>query len=371
MDLFTYGTLMSPALMAAVAGMDLPAPVPATLADHAIYPVPGDVVPYIAPVAGGAAVGLVWRNLPDHAIMRLNLYENAFGYVLQSVTVQVDGKPRAVHVYLPAQDMPPGSGSWSLADWEKSHLTPAIFAAEELFALDPLPAPETLRRQWPQIAARAWTRHRATTAPATLRRKAVADDTEVAANTRPFGGFFRFQGFDISHIRFDGTRSPVMQREVFIGFDAAIVLPYDPLRDRVLLLEQLRVGPLLRHDPNPWMLEAVAGIIDARETPEQAAMRETREEAGLTPRDLIPVASYYPSPGAVTDHFYTFIGLCDLTADQPYPGGLDAEGEDLRLHPMSFDAAMALADSGEITTGPLLTLLYWLARHRDRLRGMG
>ncbi|MFN3663101.1 gamma-glutamylcyclotransferase [Yoonia sp.] len=371
MELFTYGTLMSPALMAAVAGMDLPTPVPATLADHAIFPVRGDVVPYIAPVAGGVVQGLVWRDLPDHAIMRLNLYENAFGYALQSVTVQADGKPRAVHVYLPAQDMPPGSGSWSLAGWEKSDLTPAIFAAQELFALDPLPAPETLRRQWPQIAARAWNRHRATAAPATLRRKAVVGDTQVAANTRPMGGFFRFQGFDISHIRFDGTRSPVLQREVFIGFDAAIVLPYDPARDRVLLLEQPRIGPLVRHDPNPWMLEAVAGIIDARETPEQAAMRETAEEARLTPYRLIPAGSYYPSPGAVSEYFYSFVALCDLAVDAPYGGGLATEGEDLRLHPMDFDAAMALADSGEITTGPLLMLLYWLARHRAELRSMG
>ncbi|WP_019955086.1 NUDIX domain-containing protein [Yoonia vestfoldensis] len=128
---------------------------------------------------------------------------------------------------------------------------------------------------------------------------------------------------------------------------------------------------MVRHDPNPWMLEPVAGIVDARETPQEAALREAAEEAGVTIRHLVPAGEYYPSPGATTDYFYAYVGLCDLSAEAPYAGGLEAEAEDISLHTMSFDAAMALADSGEIATGPLLHLLYWLARHRDRLRAMG
>ena len=46
------------------------------------------------------------------------------------------------------------------------------------------------------------------------------------------------------------------------------------------------------------------------------------------------------------------------------------EGEDIRLHPMGFDAALALVDSREIQVGPLILMLHWLARHRDRLRAM-
>ena len=73
---------------------------------------------------------------------------------------------------------------------------------------------------------------------------------------------------------FGGGQSAPLLREVFVATDAALVLPYDPLRDRVLLVEQFRMGPYGRGDPRPFLLEPVAGRIDAGETPEEAARRE-------------------------------------------------------------------------------------------------
>lgn len=370
-DLFVYGTLMAQGLMSAVSASPLGQPNAAVLPDHQVFPVAGDVVPFIAPVVGGQARGLIWPELSDVAMRRLTAYETAFGYRLQDVSVIVDGQARRAKAYLPATDQPPGDGDWSLAAWEARHLAPAIFAAEELLARDPLPDAATLRQMWPMIETRAWARHRARSAPATIRHRAAADDAAVTPATPAAGAFFRFQGFDVSHARFDGTRSPVLRREVFVGVDAALLLPYDPVRDRVVLVEQVRVGPMVRGDANPWTLEPVAGIVDARESPPDAARREAVEESGLRIQTLVPAGSYYPSPGATTDYFYAYVGLCDIAAEAPYTGGLDAEAEDIRLHPTDFAAAMALADSGEITTGPLLHLLFWLARHRDRLRAMG
>ena len=372
MDVFVYGQLMSEALMAAVTGMALPRPIPAVLPDYALCLPQCDVVPSVLSQDGGSVDGFIWADLTDEAVDRLITYTAAFDDILQPVTVSVSGQTRCVQTPLPRAPRDPGPADWSLMAWQADHLAPALLAAADLLSLDPRPDAATSRQFWPAIEARAWSRHRARhAAPATLRHAAQSGDVAMAPIGAPAGSFFRFQEFAVDHQRFDRSRSPRLRRESFIGFDAVIVLPYDPVRDRVLLLEQLRIGPLLRHDPNPWMLEAVAGIIDARETPLQAAMRETQEEAGITPRELVPAGAYYPSPGAVTEHFYTFVGLCDLPDTTPYTGGLDVEGEDLRLHPVDFDAAMALADSGEVTTGPLLTLLYWLARHRDGLRGMG
>lgn len=362
---------MSRHLMAAVSGERQGQPIAAVLPDHRVFAVADDVVPFIAPVAGGQAPGLIWPHLSETALHRLAAYEAAFGYALQDVTVLVDGKMRAARAYLPPEGQQAGTGDWSLGAWEATHLAPAILAAQELFARDPLPDAATLRQMWPMIETRAWSRHRAQPAPATVRRNAGPDDATVTAATPAAGAFFRFQGFDVSHARFDGTRSPALCREVFVGVDAALLLPYDPVRDRVVLVEQVRVGPMVRGDANPWTLEPVAGIVDARETPQDAALREALEEAGLHIRTLVPAGAYYPSPGATTDFFYSYVGLCNIAADAPYTGGLDAEAEDIRLHPMDFGAAMALADSGEITTGPLLHLLFWLARQRDHLRAMG
>ena len=368
MDLFVYGTLRSPALMAAVAGAGALEPVGAFLPDYAVSQVSGEVVPCIAPVEGARAEGVIWRGLNAGQMARLDLYEGAFGYSKETVTVITPAGREAVQVYFPPQDIMRGLGDWSLGQWEAGHLAPAVLAAAELFSHDPLPEPATLRAMWPMIEARAWAKHRAALVPARQRYEAREGDFLAEAVTPPVGQFFRFQAFSINHRRFAGAMSGAMRREAFLGIDAAMVLPYDPVRDRVLLVEQARIGPALRHDPNPWMLEPIAGIIDARETPHQTALREAEEEAGLAHVTLLEAGSFYISPGNMTDYFYTFVGICDLPQDTPYLGGLPAEGEDLRLHPISFDRALALVDSGEIATAPAVYLIYWLLRHRDDLR---
>ncbi len=370
MDIFVYGTLRSHALMAAVAGQGSMVPVAANLPDFAVYPLSGNVVPFIQPKDGAMAPGLIWENLTATQVARLDAYEGAFGYTLQDVSVSTSDGTRTAQCYMPPAGLGAGAGAWSLDVWEADHLAPALLGAQEVFSLDPLPDHATLRRMWPMIEARAWSKHRAAGAPATRRFAPSKGDFEIADADPPVGRFFSFQSMNVRHRKFSGAQTDVLRREGFFGIDAAIVLPYDPQRDRVLLVEQARMGPALRRDPNPWMLEPVAGIVDARETPEEAARREGREEAGLTFRVLEPAGQFYVSPGASTDYFYTYVGLCDLPQTDPYLGGLPDEAEDLRLHPMSLNEAMALADSGEIATGPALFLLYWLLRHRARLAAL-
>lgn len=368
MDLFVYGTLRAHDLMAAVAGPGQLSATPVDLVGYAVRPVRDNVVPFIAASAGASCAGLLWRDLTAQQMRRLDTYEGAFGYQLEDVTVTVGADTVNARCYMPPPGILAGDGEWSLEDWQRDHLAPAVLAAAELFSHRPLPDHGALRRMWPMIEARAWAKHRAQAGPATMRHVAVADDVRVVAERPPHGSFFRLQSLDLTHRRFDGRTSHLLVREAFIGVDAAVVLPYDPVRDRVVLVEQFRVGPLMRHDPNPWMLEPVAGIVDARETPEQTALRETYEEAGLTLTHLEPVSAYYASPGASTEFMYNFIGLCDVPRTASYIGGMATEDEDLRLHPMALDDALALADTGEISTGPLLFLLNWLARHKDRLR---
>jgi nudix-type nucleoside diphosphatase (YffH/AdpP family) len=162
--------------------------------------------------------------------------------------------------------------------------------------------------------------------------------------------------------------SAQMRREVFVATDAALVLPYDPVTDRVLLVEQFRMGPYGRGDTRPWMLEPVAGRMDAGETPEQTARRECLEEAGLELRALEMISSHYCTPGYSTEYFHLFLGLCDLPAETVGQGGLASEQEDIRTHIIGYDRAMALVASGEANNGPLILGLLWLERERARLR---
>lgn len=182
-------------------------------------------------------------------------------------------------------------------------------------------------------------------------------------------GFFGLDIWRLQHRRFDGEMSPRLTREVFVAGDAVTVLPYDPVRDRVLLIEQMRMGPLGRGDPLPWQLEAIAGRIDPGETPEEAARREAVEEAGLTLGALEKVAEYYPTPGAVTEYLYSYVGLCDLPDGVAGVFGAADEAEDIKGHLLSFDRLIEVMSAGEIGNAPLLLTVLWLQRERARLRG--
>ncbi|HEY6919245.1 MAG TPA: NUDIX domain-containing protein, partial [Tabrizicola sp.] len=182
-------------------------------------------------------------------------------------------------------------------------------------------------------------------------------------------GFFGLDIWTLRHRRFDGGMSPQLTREVFVAGDAVTVLPYDPVRDRVLLVEQMRMGPLGRGDPLPWQLEAIAGRIDPGETPEEAARREAVEEAGLVLGTLEKVAEYYPTPGAVTEYLYSYVGLCDLADGSAGVFGAEDEAEDIKGHLLSFDRLIEVMAAGEIGNAPLLLTVLWLQRERARLRG--
>ncbi len=192
---------------------------------------------------------------------------------------------------------------------------------------------------------------------------------EAGAVEPSHAGFFSLEVHRLCHGRFDGAMSPWLVREVFVVGDAVTVLPYDPVRDRVLLIEQFRMGPFGRGDPLPWQLEAIAGRIDPGETPEEAARREAVEEAGLVLGALEKVAEYYPTPGAVAEYLYSYVALCDLPDGVAGVFGAAEEAEDIKGHLVSFDRLVEVMAAGEIGNAPLLLTVLWLQRERGRLRG--
>ena len=221
--------------------------------------------------------------------------------------------------------------------------------------------------------AMAWTvaEQMAQEAPPPTRRSATPRTAvTVMSQTANHEGFFLTRSYDLRPPRFDGKDAPVVRREVFVATDAVIVLPYDRVRDRVLLVEQFRMGPFGRGDPYPWVLEPVAGRLDAGETMEMAARRECEEEAGLALQELLHVSSHYCTPGASTEYFHCFVALADLPDEVAGFGGLETENEDIRTHILSYDDAMDLLTSGEANIGPMVLLLLWLQRERSRLRSL-
>lgn len=123
------------------------------------------------------------------------------------------------------------------------------------------------------------------------------DDIDIIERENCFRGFYRLDRIKLRHRQFAGNMGPQLTRELFVRHDAVCVLPYDPQRDEVVLIEQFRVGAMDKA-ANPWLLELVAGLIDKDEEPEEVARREAVEEADLILGPLWPITQYFPSLAA-------------------------------------------------------------------------
>lgn len=366
-NLFFYGTLRHLPLLEIVLGrtsdtFDVSA---ATLPDYLVSSVAEGPFPMIAVSPGDAAQGILLRDMTDEDVARLDFYEGSFAYDLVQTSLS-NGEFADVYVPQPGRWTP--KGPWVLADWERDWSEMSCHAAREVMGYIGIKSRDEVAAMFPMIRKRAGSQVNAAASrhgAGTLHGK-----VEVLSRTRSYSHFYALDDMQIRHEQFDGTMSEPLARAAFIAADAAVMLPYDPVRDRVLLVEQIRMGPLARGDTSVWQLEPIAGHIDPGETPEQTVHREAQEEAGLTVDTLEKVAEVYASPGNSTEFYYLFVGLGDLPDKDQGIGGLDTEGEDIRSHILSFDELMTLVDTLDAANAPLVMAAYWLAYNRTRLRAL-
>ena len=364
---FLYGTMLDDALRAVVTGAEVPVH-PATVERMAVHPVADGSYPLIRYERDAVARGGVASLTPQQA-ERFAYYEGIFGYTLKVISLSDGTQAR---VWWPPAALEAEADKTQVFDllrWHESFGPVTREAAIEIMGYMGRFQPQDLIWRMPMIRIRAASQLAARAPKPTTRRSAMhRDKVEVVKEHTPHAGWFLTRSYTLSHPLFGGGMSEKVHREVFIASDAAFVLPYDPKRDRVLLVEQFRLGCFGRGDPHPWTLEPVAGRVDPGETPEACARRETVEEAGLDLHELISVGSHYCSPGATTEYYHSFIGLCDIPHVEKGVGGCPDEHEDIRTHRLSFDEAYALYESGEADCGPLQICLLWLSRERARGR---
>ena len=193
-------------------------------------------------------------------------------------------------------------------------------------------------------------------------------DIEILEKTICFEGFFRLERYCLRHRLFNGEWSSPMERELFERGHAAAILPYDPIRDEVILIEQFRIGAMAEPG-GAWLMEIVAGMIEVAETAEDVVRRESVEEADCVIADLIPLNDFLVSPGGTTERVSLFCGRIDAT----HAGGVHgakAEGEDIKVHVITFATAMALLKSGRINSASAIIAMQWLALNRDYVRSL-
>lgn len=369
--IFFYGSLRNRELLEVVLGRGIdPADlVPARVVDHATRRVAGESYPVLLPQTGAVSEGVILDGATDTDLQRLTYYEEA-EYGLAPLTVETAEGTRDVRYFRGTEKPSALAEQWDYSAWESGHLAVAIETAREyMHHITTLPVAE-VDTIWPGVKIRGQQRARALADEprlGSIRTAFTPGDVTCHGMTRAYTSFLAVQELRLSHRRFDGGRTAELDRSVVLWGDAVTILPYDPVRDRVLLIEQFRCGPMARGDANPWCIEVVAGRIDRDESLEDTARREAREEAGIEIGRIVPAGSYYPTPGLAAEHMTGFVGEADL----PGTGGLhglDHEHEDIRTIVLGFDEAMAQIEAGAVNTGPALLSLLWLAAQRDRLR---
>lgn len=196
----------------------------------------------------------------------------------------------------------------------------------------------------------------------------MVEKVEIIEKTTPFQGYFRIDRYTLRHRRHDGGWTAPMTREIFERGHAAGVLLYDPVRDEVGLIEQFRPGALAA-GWEPWLIETVAGIIDDGAPPEDVAIREAKEEAGVVISDLVPMCRYLATPGGSSETMVLYCARID-SRDLGGVHGLEEEGEDIRVFAVPADEAIGWVEQGRICNATAIIALQWLALNRQRLSAL-
>ncbi len=190
---------------------------------------------------------------------------------------------------------------------------------------------------------------------------------EVIKKDVVYNGFYQMEKYYLRHTLFNGGWSNEMSRELFRRTNCVAVLLYDPDVDKVVLIEQFRIGAAANHPERAWLVEIVAGAIDEGETPEQVAHRESKEEAGCDILELTLINRFYTTPGGSSEQISLFYGRVDSTQIGGIHG-LDHEDEDILVYAVPFAEAYQMVEDGRIESGIPIIALQWLALHRDGLR---
>jgi len=188
---------------------------------------------------------------------------------------------------------------------------------------------------------------------------------KIINHTTPFKRFFQIDLYEFQHELFSGGWSDIVSREIFERGQAVAVLLHDPDADTLLLIEQFRPGAI-RDEQGPWMLEIVAGMVEAGESKEDVARRESLEEAGCEVNDLEFIMDYYPSAGGSTELISLYYAAVDLSNITTGTHGLDDEHEDIRTSVVARETVMQWLAAGKIKASLAIIALQWLALREYR-----
>lgn len=185
---------------------------------------------------------------------------------------------------------------------------------------------------------------------------------ELLSEEPIYEGFYSLSRVEFKHTKFNGEWTGVVDREVLNRGNVIGVLAHDPKLDKIALVEQFRFGG--RHEAdNPWLMEVIAGMVERGEQPQDVAVREAKEEAGLDLKNPRLIRQYYSSPSSTTEQVFIYYAESDLS----HAGGvhgLDAEDEDILVHLVTAEQAVQMMEEGVIKNAISVIAVQWLQYQR-------
>jgi ADP-ribose pyrophosphatase len=179
--------------------------------------------------------------------------------------------------------------------------------------------------------------------------------------------FIKIHDLSIKADAHDGTARDLRWLIVDCG-NAVGVLGYDPRRDEVVLINEMRSG-ILAAGEYPYTANVVAGGLKTGEDPIAAARREWGEETSGTDelRDARIIHNAFTSSGRTSEKIAIVFGIVD-TSKAGGVSGLQEESEDIRTLVIPAQDFIRRVKRGEISDFKTIAAGYWLADHRAQLR---
>jgi len=190
-------------------------------------------------------------------------------------------------------------------------------------------------------------------------------DWKIISKKNVFNGFLSIEEYQLQHELFQGGHSGVLTRQLMERGHAVAVLLFDPKADKVVLIEQFRIGAK-DDEVTPWLIELVAGMIEANESPIDVARRECFEEAGVHVNNCRLIQTYYASPGGCSEKISLYYAEVDSSTATGYHG-LDSENEDIKVAVLEYEEAIRQLQAGKINSATPILALQWLQLNHDAL----
>ncbi len=185
---------------------------------------------------------------------------------------------------------------------------------------------------------------------------------EITAKQRVFDGKYKIDEVVYNQQRYDGQMNTGVRRLNFERGDSVAALIYHTGRQQYILIEQFRYST---YSKGPgWLLEIVAGTLEAGEDPVAGMEREILEEAGYRATGLERIGLFYVSPGGSSERVHLFYAEVNDANHETAGGGLDEEYEDIQVLSFTKAELLQMLANGQVQDAKTMIAIQWIQLHK-------